>query len=157
MKVKSASPGDIKNADKLLKSLQQIKVVVRISNTGDISSSSLILFSDASHGSLSAGGSQGGFIILLHGNHQSTPLTWRSHKLKRVVKSAMGAETITLLEGGEYCMLLKALIKEITSFDIPLVCISDNKSLADAMQSTSVTEDKHLFIDICALRQMLEI
>ena len=74
-KVKSASLGDIKKANKLLKSLQQIKVVVRISNTGDISSSSLILFSDASHGNLSAGGSQGGFLILLHGNHQSTPLT----------------------------------------------------------------------------------
>ena len=155
-KVKSASLRDIKKANKLLKSLQQIKVVVQISNTGDISSSSLILFSDASHGNLSAGGSQGGFIILLYGNHQSTPLTWRSRKLKRVVESAMGAETMALLEGAEYCMLLKALIKEITSFDIPLVCISDNKSLVDAMQSTSVIEDKHLCIDICALRQMLE-
>ena len=64
---------------------------------------------------------------------------------------------MALLEGAEYCMLLKALIKEITSFDIHLVCISDNKSLVDAMQSTSVIEDKRLYIDICALREITKV
>ena len=45
------------------------------------------------------------------------PLLWKSHKLKRVVKSAMSAETMALLEGAEHAILLKALIQEIIGID----------------------------------------
>jgi len=96
-------------------------------------------------------------VIFLQGSNDNlSPLIWRSHKLKRVVKSAMGAETMALLEGAEYVMLIKTIIKEITLIDLPIICISDNKSVVDAINSTSVLEYKRLYIDICALRQMIE-
>ena len=71
-----------------------MKVSVEISDIGDFKLVSMLLFSDASH---AGGGSQGGFVLLLQGhNSKIAPLLWKSHKLKRVVKSAMGAETMAL-------------------------------------------------------------
>ena len=63
---------------------------------------------------------------------------------------------MALLEGAEHAILIKALILEITSVDLPLICISDNKSLVTAVKSTKLIEDKRLFIDICALREMVQ-
>jgi len=157
-RIKNSTVADIKRANKQLKQMQENKVNLLIADTGSLEFSSLLLFCDASHGNLSGGGSQGGFVIFLQGSNDnlSPPLIWRSHKLKRVVKSAMGAETMALLEGAEYVMLIKTIIKEITLIDLPIICISDNKSVVDAINSTSVLEDKRLYIDICALRQMIE-
>lgn len=156
-RVTSATVADVRRANKQLKNMQQYKVSVSISDTGDLTDASIMLYSDASHANLSGGGSQGGFLILLQGgNSKTAPLLWKSHKLKRVVKSAMGAETMALLEGAEHAILIKALILEITCIDLPLICISDNKSLVTAVKSTKVIEDKRLYIDICALRQMVQ-
>ena len=38
---------------------------------------------------------------------------------------------------------------------IPITCITDNKSLSDAVASTKIIEDKRLYIDICSLCDML--
>ena len=71
---------------------------------------------------------------------------WTLHRLKRVVKSTMAAETMSMLEGAEYAVLLKVLITEIYALDddthIPMTCIIDNKSLSDAVAPTKITEDK---------------
>ena len=129
-RVKSATVADVRRANKQLKNMQQTKVSVKISDTGDWKETSILLYSDASHANLTGGGSQGGFLIMLQGgNSQIAPLLWKSHKLKRVIKSAMGAEKMALLEGAEHAILVKALIREIMCIDLPLVCISDNKSL----------------------------
>ena len=56
----------------------------------------------------------------------------------------MGAETMALTEGEEYAMLIKALIKELVSVDLSVTCVLDNKSLIEALQNTSVIEDKRL-------------
>ena len=60
------------------------------------------------------------------------------------------------LEGAEHAILIKALIKEMLNISLPLICISDNKSLVSSVKSTKVIEDKRLYIDICALREMLQ-
>jgi len=86
------------------------------------------------------------------------PLLWKSYKLKRVVKSAMGAETIALLEGAEHAILAKALIKEVMCIDMPLICISD-KSLVTAVKSTKNIEGKRLHIvlyDKCCRKEKFQ-
>lgn len=70
-----------------------------------------------------------------------SPLLWHSHKLKRVVKSAVFAETMAWIEREEYAMLIKAHIKELVSVDLPLTCVPDNKPLIEASQNKSVIED----------------
>ena len=57
----------------------------------------------------------------------------------------MAAEAMSMLEGAEYAVLLKALITEIYTLDdthIPITCINDNTSLSDAVASTKIIEDK---------------
>ena len=159
--VKKATTSDVQNANKQLQKLQQeipnSKIV--IANIEDICQASIIVYSDASHANLRDHGSQGGFIIFLYGrNNNVCPIIWKSHRLKRVVKSAMAAETMALLEAAEHAMLIKTIIGEIHNIDatkIPIICITDSKSLYEASYTTNVLEDKRLHIDICAIREML--
>ena len=153
--MKEATTNDVKKANKQLQKLQSESGIICISDLEDITQTTLILYSDASHANLSNCASQGGFVIFLCGkNGKSSSLVWTSHKLKRVVKSSIAADTMSLLEGGEYLVLFKALITEIYALDdtqIPITSITDNKITA----STKIIEDKHLYIDICSLRDML--
>ena len=158
-RMKEATTNDVKQSNKQLRKLQSESGIIYIPDLEDTTQTTLILYSDASHASLSNCASQEGFVILLCGkNGKSSPLVWTSHKLKRVVKSSMAAETMSMLEDAEYAVLLKALITEIYAPDdthIPTTCIIDSKSLIDAIASTKIIEDKHLYIDICSLRDML--
>ena len=116
--MKGATTNDVKQANKQLGKLQSESGIICISDLEDITQTTLILYSDASHANLSNCASQGGFVIFLCGkNGKSSSLVWTSHKLKRVVKSSMAAETMSMLEGAEYAVLLKALIIEIYALD----------------------------------------
>ena len=86
---KKATTTDVRMINKQLRKLKEDAndQMLFIPNIGDISQSSIVVFSDASHANLPDGGSQGGFLILLLGpNGKASPIIWKSHKLKRVVK-----------------------------------------------------------------------
>ena len=159
-RAKDATITEVKEANKLLKKLHQQQYSVRIPNIGNITASSLVVFSDASHKILADGNSQGGFIVFLAGSHNKfAPLVWTSHRLKRVVKSAMAAETIALNEAIEHALLLKTILLEIYelgSSKLPISCYIDSKQTLAAVTSTNVIEDKRTLIDVCAIRQMLD-
>ena len=149
-RMKGATTNDVKQANKQLRKLQSESGFICIPDLEDITQATLILYSDASHANLSDCASQEGFLIFLCGkNGKSSSLVWTSHKLKRAVKSSMAAETMAMLEGAEYAVLLKALITEIYALDdtqIPITCIIDNKSLSDAVSSAKIIEDKRIYI-----------
>ena len=158
-RAKDATMVEVKEANKLLKKLQHQQYKIHIPNIGNIAEASLVVFSDASHKILADGNSQGGFIVFLQGiNGKFSPLVWTSHRLKRVVKSAMAAETIALLEAAEHAMLLKTVLLEIhgitDSSCFPISCFIDSKQTHGAVTSTNVIEDKRSLIDVCAIRQM---
>lgn len=115
-------------------------------------------FSDASFANLSDGGSQGGFIIILSDDRGNRcPLFWQSRKIRRVVKSTLSAETLALLECAETAIYLREIIAELTSYrNLKIVCYVDNKSLVEALYSTTSVEDKRLRIDIAVLSGMIE-
>ena len=160
--VKKAAINDVqtlnKQIRKLKEGLEQKKLF--IPDIGDVTESTVVVYSDASHANLHDGGSQGGFIIFLQGvNDKSTPIGWKSHRLKRVVKSAMAAETMSFIEAVEHALFYKAILQEIYNCDkskFPIICVSDNKSLIESAASTKVLEDKRLQIDICSIREMLQ-
>ena len=73
----------------------------------------LQLFSDASFGNLSDGGSQGGYVILLRGkNGKINPVTWQSKKIRRVVKSNLASEALALADGVDYILSISMLLSE---------------------------------------------
>ena len=97
---KDATTTDVKHANKQLRKLQSDAYQLCIPGLNDIKNAQLIVYGDASHANPPMGASQGGFIVFLYGaNKKASPLIWKSHKLKRVVHSAMDAETLSLQDG----------------------------------------------------------
>ena len=117
-------------------------------------------FHDASFGNLEDGGSQGGFMVLIgdEDDRHRSPIMWQSRKVRRVVKSAMASETLTMVECSEACFWIKRLTNEILGFKnnlLPIRCYTDSKQLYDSTYSLRSIEDKRLRIDIAVIREML--
>ena len=119
----------------------------------------IIVFTDASHANLSDGtGSRGALVVFLvdeHGN--CCPLTWQSGKIKRVVRSTLAAEALSLVEGIEDAIYLKYIFSELlvlrsgTRIDV----FVDNRDVVDAIYSTKSVDDKRLRIDVATLKEFI--
>ena len=76
-------------------------------------------------------------------------LAWQSRKLKRVVKSTLTAETLALQEVIEAATMIKTMFLEILNVDahnqiLLIKCVTDSKSLYDAVYSTKTLTEKRL-------------
>ena len=119
------------------------------------------VFAAASYNNLPNGGSQGGQIVFLCDNHQNCcPLYWNSAKIKRVVKSTMAAETLSLSEGCDTAQFISKLISEVLRLKsdkcLPITAFTDNRSLYDTINTSNQVSDKRLRVDISSIRQMVE-
>ena len=100
---------------------------MRYQSFDDLRNLKSVTYNDSSFGSLKDGGSQGAFVIFIvdpAGN--CNPLMWQSRKLRRVVKSAMAAETLVLVDAAEAAFWLAKLLNEIfydSSTDAPHIKI----------------------------------
>ena len=106
-------------------------------------------------------GSHGGIITFLLGrNEHFAPLTWHSKKIKRVVKSTLGAETLTLFEGAEDSFMMKSFISEIyqlpSAESIQITCVTDNQSLHGAAYSAKTITDIRFKVSMCIVRDMFQ-
>ena len=160
--IKRATVKDLITANKFIKILKSREVILSFPKLDNLKSSMLICFTDASFANLKSGGSQGGLIVFLQGsNGKYMPLAWQSRKLKRVAKSTLTAETLALQEGIEVSIMIKWMLLEILKIDtnneiLPITCITDSKSLHDAVYSTKEVTEKRLKIELCAIREALE-
>jgi hypothetical protein len=121
----------------------------------------LITFTDASFANLCNGtGSCIGYVVFLVGiDDRACPLTWKSGKAKRVVKSTLGAESMSLLEGIEASIYLKTMIVDLlclTMKSLPITIITDHKGLWESLYSTHLTEDRRLRIDLAGAKESLQ-
>ena len=85
-------------------------------------------------------------------------ISWSSTKVKRVVRSTIAAEALSLQEGLEDAMYLKTLITELLpkqDNSLPIVAIVDNKSVIEALNSTKMVDDKRLRLDIAAIKESM--
>ena len=126
----------------------------------DIKSARILVYTDASFGNVSNGtGSVGGQLIFLTDKNKSVALLdWHSGKVKRVVRSTLAAETLSLVEGLESAIYHRVLMSELSgknteSFVID--AIIDNKSCVEALRSTSQIDDKRLRIEMGEIKELL--
>ena len=63
--VKSATVEDILRASKVLRKAKEEHVAIKFPGLGDITKSTIVVYSDVSHTNLADGGSQGGHIIFV--------------------------------------------------------------------------------------------
>ena len=129
-RVKTATVKDLFHANKVVAKAKSEHTVLTYPSFDKFETLRVVTYNDASLGNLRGGGSQGGFVSFLadEGN-MCAPVMWQSRKLKRVVKSAMAAET--------------------------LECYTDSNQLYDAVYSLKLIEDKRLRIDMGLLQEMI--
>ena len=156
--VGKSTVADIVKLNKIVARLTTDCVKITVPRMDDISNCFLECFSDSSYANLPSGGSQGGFIVFLKdGSGNSCPIYWQSRKIRRVVKSTLAAETLALLDGAEAAHFIASIISHLLIIPpIKIACYVDNLSLANAIYSSKLVEDRRLRIDIAVLQDMMK-
>ena len=96
-KLSAAAVRDILQANKILRKLKQNRSSIKY--VALTQPWKLVVYCDASYANLKDGSSQGGMIIfLVDGEGRALPITWISKKLRRICRSTIAAETMSLLD-----------------------------------------------------------
>ena len=153
----------VKKAGKAFKRMKEInqEYCIKFSKLGELSKLKIVLYSDAAVTNVGDKVSSGKGHIIMLANEQGglSPLSWGSHKVRRVVSSSLAAETLALKDAMEHAIYLSHLVSEIC-FDqydkavIPIVAYTDNLSLEKALRSSKHVDDKRLIVDLATIRQM---
>ena len=99
-------------------------------------------------------------IFLVDNSGRYCVLNWQSRRIRRVVNSTIAAECLAALDAAETSVLICATLKEYidptSELHVPISVMCDNKSLVEAIHSSTMVENKRLQIDISVLRDMLQ-
>ena len=99
-KLKQGSIQDVIRAAKCIERIKCEKVAVKFCELGDVKDWRLMVFTDAALNNLDKSGSTEGRVILLSNSKgHICPLSWHTNKIKRVVRSSLAAEMLSLQEG----------------------------------------------------------
>lgn len=123
---------------------------------GSSESMELLLYTDAAYANLSDRySSTGAYVILLKGNNGKTcPIAWSAKKIKRVVKSTLAAEALSLTEGLDACYFVRSILCEMFLIENVLIkCYTDNKSLCQNVHSTKLISEKRLRMDLASIKE----
>ena len=104
---------------------------------------------DAGHANMEDGcSSAGGQLIMLVGEAEKwCVLAWQSNKIKRVAKSTLAAEMLSLSDALDHAIYLRHIILELTGLkggEILIRAYADNQSVVDALYSTKAVDNKQL-------------
>ena len=122
----------------------------------------ILCFTDASLGNISeTKHSARRYLIFLSDGIAANLIAWSSGKVKRVVHSVFGAETVSCTDGTAAAIFIRQLLSEILFRDprgdtIPIIALTDSKQLYDNVHSSSPCSDKRLVLDIAMLQENLK-
>lgn len=152
----SCTVNDIIQAQKLIMRIKSDMSKVCFPDLGPVQNWKLMNFSDASFGNLCEGVSSArGSITFITGNDRCAPVSWKSGKIKRVVKSTIAAEGLAICEGVADAVYLKSILSEIISAELPVTAKTDHEGLYRNIHSTKLVDDKKLRIDLASLKEDL--
>ena len=157
--LKEATVEDLCRANKVLKKAKE-NVTVKLPKLDNLNNLKLVAYHDASYANLKDGGSQGGYVIFItdHAGTKLSPIAWQSKRMKRVVKSTLAAETLSMVEASEASFWILKILQEILGYHdiLRIEWRTDSQSLYNAVYSMTSLTDKRLRIDIAILREMLQ-
>ena len=157
--LKSGKVCDLVQASKCIKKLKHDDCKIMFPPLNTSGELQLIVFTDAAHANLSNNsGSMGAHVVFLVDSFgKCCTFSWQANKIKRVVRSTIAAEALSLLEGIEDAVYLRQLLNEIypCQSNILIDAVVDNKSVIEAVYSTKSVDDKRLRIDISALKEYI--
>ena len=98
--------------------------------------------------------------MLMGEDGRFSPICWQSKKIRRVVRSTLAGETLALADGINTAVFLATLYSELTKGDctcnsLPIVCVTDNHSLLDAVKSTKSVTEKRLRLEISSVKELV--
>lgn len=161
-KLKKATVGDLLRAIKAINRLKEFKSEIYFPSLDEqFRNCRVLVFSDASLANICDGqGSTGAHIVLIvNSDGKCCPLAWQANKIKRIVRSTIAAEALSLQAGLESGIYHRKMIEEVLNLpenSVPIYAYTDNKSVIEALNSTKLVDDKRLRIDIAAISQSLE-
>ena len=160
-KFQSATVNDMLQLMKCIKKLKESSSEIFIPHLTSLPNTwSIMVFSDAAHENLTNNitSTSGHIIFLVDSDHHSVPLSWCSNKIKRVVRSSLAAEALSLQSALEDALYHQSIIQELLGKQsVPkITAIIDSQSLHDAVNSTKLVNDKRLRIDLGAIKQSIE-
>lgn len=162
-KISDATIKTLHEVNKVIRKLKHDKVTLKFQNLGDKKLLKFLVFSDASFANLKDGHTQGGFIVAISGPEgKFSLLCWSSKRLKRVARSTISAESLALADGVDAAIFLATLYSELTTGiadfgKIPIECITDSKSLKQAILSTKPVTEKRLRVELAGFKQLMEL
>ena len=140
--ISSATMKDIHTANKAIKYLKNNPVSIQFPRL-DLSNIFLEAYADAAFGNLPSGSSQGGYLIFVTDGKRHVPVSWSSHKLKRVARSTLTAETIALNDAIDMAIYFSTMLTEVLNHKqkMKIICYTDSNSLYEAAHTTNVVKD----------------
>ncbi len=155
--LKNATVQTIHEANRIICKLKSKRVALNFQHLGSDSALKMIVYSDASFGNLP----DGGHLILLMGEDgKFSPLSWQSKRVKRIVRSTLAGETLAMSDGIDNAIFLSTLFSELTTGDakhtVPVICITDNHSLLDALKSTKSVTEKRLRLEMSSIKKLIQ-
>jgi hypothetical protein len=160
-KLKEGTVAHLIRAIKASNRLKEIKSIVSFPKMNkDIKEWKIIVLTDASLGNISngTGSTESHVIWIVDNDSNSCPISWQANKIKRVVRSTIAAEALSLQDGLESSFYHRRIIEDILGLKhktIPIEAYIDNKSVVEAVYSTKLVDDKRLRIDIAAIAESL--
>ncbi len=116
----------------------------------------MVVFADANLTNLDNSLSCGGHLIfLMDSQGKCALLAWHCRKIKRVCRSTMATETIAMANALEEALYLREISKICVNVAVPILSITDNRSMLQAVQSTSLVLEKRLRIEMSAIKEMV--
>lgn len=90
-----------------------------------------------------------------------SPLCWQSKRIRRVVRSTLARAILDMSDGIDNAIFLANLFSELTTGNAELnapslVCVTDNRSLFDALKSTKQVTEKRLKLDLSSIKELIQ-
>jgi hypothetical protein len=158
-KLKQGTVEDLIRVIKCVGRMKSEVSMIKFPVLGPYSDRKIVVFTDAALANLEGSGSMGAHVIFMADSAgRACPLSWKANKIKRVVRSTLSAEMLSLQEGVEDAIYLRAIVTELLQKDpksLPIVAYVDNQSVVQAIGSTKQVDDKRLRVDIASIKECL--
>ena len=143
----------IKRLNKIIRSAKESADRGLMFQKVDVNSVRITAYSDGAFANNPDESSQLGYLILLSDKGgRCNVLAYKSFKSRIVVCSVLGGEILAFSEAFDRSFIMKRDLEAILNRTIPMVMLTDSKSLFDVLVKNSTTLERRLMIDFKAAR-----
>ena len=156
---KAFKEGTTQDMRKLIKVVRKVKHIMGEIVMSKLEEENLYweAYADASFGNIEDGHTQLGYIISLTDGRRRCPIWWKSRKSRRVAKSTIEAEALSVGEVIEGLVYFNRLWEEIVGESkLKAIVKTDSRTLMTAIKSSTGVSGKRLKIEIAAIRETIE-